>query len=778
MIERPVFKSTFHIEVVEPEGVFLLSEQGHFVLKGELYQHIAPLLDGRHTADEIVDALTDNASAAEVYYALGLMESRGYTAEAAAEIPLERAAFWHAAATDPVAAERRLQETAVALIAVGQVPLDLLADALSGAGLRVGPVGDFTIVVTDDYLQEGLAEINAAALASEKPWMLVKPVGRLLWVGPIFRPGVSACWECLAPRLRGNRPVESYLLERMQRQAPFPVSRSAVPASLQAAAQFAALQVVKSIGRGFPQPDPSAADEGKRENPGARGSASIPPYPFVGEREQSDATLTTLDALTLETRRHMVVRRPQCPRCGVAPDPYRREPLPLVLQPQPKLFTADGGHRTVSPEQTLAKYEPQVSSISGAVSLLARTPVAGAESVHVYISGYNSAMKADSLYFLRSGLRSDSAGKGVTDVQARASALCEAIERYSGEFKGDEIRRRATFRGLGKTAIHPNACMLYSEAQYANRAVSSAPGASVKDVTEPFDDQAEVDWTPVWSLTQRTFRYIPTGYCYYGYPMSAEARYCWADSNGSASGNTLEEAILQGFFELVERDSVALWWYNRSRRPAVDLDSFGERYTDQLRADYRRLGRELWVLDITSDLKIPVHVALSRRIDQPVEEILMGFGAHFDPRIALLRALTEMNQMLGIAGAVDREASEDDDPDMVFWMTTATVANQPYVTPNDAAPRRRTDYVDRSSDDIAEDVRRCQQIVEARGMEVLVLDQTRADIGLPVAKVIVPGLRHFWTRFAPGRLYDIPVEIGWLEKPLREDELNPIPMFM
>jgi oxazoline/thiazoline synthase len=40
--------------------------------------------------------------------------------------------------------------------------------------------------------------------------------------------------------------------------------------------------------------------------------------------------------------------------------------------------------------------------------------------------------------------------------------------------------------------------------------------------------------------------------------------------------------------------------------------------------------------------------------------------------------------------------------------------------------------------------------------------------------VIVPGLRHFYRRFAPGRLYDVPVKLGWRDRPLAEDELNPI----
>ena len=69
--------------------------------------------------------------------------------------------------------------------------------------------------------------------------------------------------------------------------------------------------------------------------------------------------------------------------------------------------------------------------------------------------------------------------------------------------------------------------------------------------------------------------------------------------------------------------------------------------------------------------------------------------------------------------------------------------------------------------------------MEQRGLEVLVLDQTRPDIGLPAIQVIVPGLRHFRPpRLAPGRLYDVPVQLGWLRAPLAEDQLNPTPMFL
>ena len=159
---------------------------------------------------------------------------------------------------------------------------------------------------------------------------------------------------------------------------------------------------------------------------------------------------------------------------------------------------------------------------------------------------------------------------------------------------------------------------------------------------------------------------------------------------------------------------------------------------------------------------------------------MLGFGAHLDPRIAVLRAVTELNQMLTWAGSM-----ESDPPDPLAdwetrtWLESATTADQPYLLPDpDVPPRRAAEYPRRWHDDLRDDLRLCQSLVEQQDMELLVLDQTRADVGLAVVKVFVPGLRHFWARFAPGRLYDVPVTLGWLSRPRREDELNPVPVFI
>jgi len=72
----------------------------------------------------------------------------------------------------------------------------------------------------------------------------------------------------------------------------------------------------------------------------------------------------------------------------------------------------------------------------------------------------------------------------------------------------------------------------------------------------------------------------------------------------------------------------------------------------------------------------------------------------------------------------------------------------------------------------------CFDVAHSLGLEVLIMDQTLPDVGLPVVKVLAPGMRHFWARLAPGRLYDVPVKMGWLEEPKTEEDMNPISMFL
>lgn len=740
-----VFKAHLRVEIIPEEGVLVLSEDGTRALHGKPYELVVPLIDGAHDADAIADALAGQVEPAKVYYALALLQKNGYVVESTPDIARETAAFWYGMDVEPRAAIAALRAKKVRVRAVGEVDPARLRRALDevGVGLTADDTADLEVVVTDDYLRAALTEVNARALASGRPWLLVKPAGVEPWIGPLYVPGQTGCHQCLRQRLERNRLVHKFIADKKKLPDIPPLVPASLSASFNAACEIAAVEAAKFL---------------------------------AGAAIGLQGKVLSLDARAWAVQTHRLSKHPGCEACGAR---VEAKPVPLTLARRNVTFVQDCGHRAVGPDETLQKYQHLVSAITGPVKTL--FPSHRADGIaYVYVAGHNSALRIERVDALKRGLRNASAGKGMSDLQAKTSALCEAIERYSGEFTGSEYRITASYGELNGNAIHPREVMRYSERQYREREAWNARGSKYNGVCEPLEDDTRIDWTPVWSLTEERHKYLPTQLVYYGAPASAgcDKFYCMGCSNGNASGNNLEEAVLQGFFELVERDAVALWWYNRLKKPGVDVASFGERHLLDLAAYYGSIGRRVWALDITSDLGIPAFAAVSRSSEGPEERILFGLGCHLEARIALQRAFAEMNQMLAMAedGPDGKLAIEDDET--LSWLKTATIANQPYMTPDDTVPaKRRSDYPELHSGDLLDDILFCRRIVEARGMEMLVLDQTRADIGMPVVKVIVPGLRHFWARFGPGRLYDVPVQMDWLVKPLREDQLNPIPIF-
>ena len=276
-------------------------------------------------------------------------------------------------------------------------------------------------------------------------------------------------------------------------------------------------------------------------------------------------------------------------------------------------------------------------------------------------------------------------------------------------------------------------------------------------------------------------------YCYYGFPTAAQF-FTRCDSNGCAAGSTLEEAILYGFLELVERDGVALWWYNRVRRPARGRRPASRcPYWDEMQRYYRdELGRELRALDLTTDLGIPVvrgRLAAAGR--RAVEDVIVGFAAHLDPRVALPRALQEANQYLPAAAPRRRRTAR-----RAIASTTRRrsaggrrprYANQPYLVPDPtAAPsevrglpaawRRATS---------SGTWRRVCGAAAARGP---------GDAGPrpDAAGRRACRSRASWSRVCAisgggwlrGGSTTCPVKLGWLARALAEDELNPISCFV
>jgi oxazoline/thiazoline synthase len=729
----PRFSPNFSVYLLPPDAVCLYSEDRKFFLHGELYCALAGAIGkGGRTFRDLFAQLERKFPADKIQEAFTRLLDRRYLVQAPADGPA--AAYWASLGLPPEAAEKNLQNCRVSITSKDARGAKELERALRELGVRiVKRSGDLTVMLVNDYFDDQLAEANRQHLSKRTPWLLVQPAGIAPLVGPVFRPGKGACWRCLADRMARNREVKAMLDRRDARcvatsaLAEQPVGGSAIA--------LAAVEIAKAIATDF--------------------------------RTELNDHIVSLDLTGANIVKHYVAARPQCPSCGRKKlrDPAR-EPKEIVLNAGGKLVMTSGGYRSVAARDTVARFRRHVSPLTGVVSRLDRIDADLPLNTNYY-ARHNFAGKSANVHELRAGLSGGSFGKGSTAEQGEASALMEAIERYSGIYQGDEIRVRRRFTDFAAgEAIHPNEMLLYSDTQYQRRLEPTTDHEGMP-TPDPFDPSAAVDWSPVWSLRDARFKYLPTSLMYFFYEGPGHMH---ADSNGCAAGNTLEEAIVQGFLELVERDSYAVWWYNRLQRGELDLSTIDDAYVRELQAQLAETGRRLWVLDITHDLGVPSYVALSHSQDSGGDFVEFGSGSHFDARIALLRALTELNQFLSIGLMGMRDQSSLGEDDTGPWR----LADQPYLLPN-AGPPRHADFSSKfGALDKREQVIACVNIAKREGFDFLVLDQTRPDIEVPVARVIVPGLRHFYRRFAPGRLYDVPVKLGWIDRPVRESDLNPL----
>ena len=729
----PQFAPNFTVYVLPPDLVCLYSEDRKFFLHGELYCSLASAIGkSERTVRELVRELEHDFPSEKIHEALKRLFDRRYVLAKSSSSSGAVAAYWASLGLSPEAVERNFQKCRVRIQSIDVQGATKLGSALTALGVRVvkrSPT--LTVTLVNDYLEERLAELNRQHLLNRTPWLLAQPSGIFPLVGPVFSPGRGACWTCLADRMKRNREVKA-LLNRKEAHC-VAVSSLARDTVGQSSIQLAAVEIAKAIAADF--------------------------------RTELCDHIVSLDLLGSTIVKHYVAARPQCPSCGRKKlrDPSRA-PVPIELRAGGKLVMTSGGYRTVSPRATVARFRKHVSPLTGVISRLERIEADLPLNTNFY-AAHNFSAPAETVDELRAGLSGGSFGKGSTAEQGEASALMEAIERYSGIFQGDEtrVKRRFTDFPAGE-AILPNDVLLFSDAQYLAEQASTAGPPSTLD---SFDQSAKIEWSPVWSLRDKRFKYLPTGLLYFFYRGSGQTS---TDSNGCAAGNTLEEAIVQGFLELVERDAYAIWWYNRLQRASVDLGQFDDSYIRDLQTQLADAGRQLWVLDVTSDLGISCFVAVLHWMHNSQENIEFGSGAHFDARIALLRALTELNQFLsiGLMGGGTGEKSTLD------GSTPLRLRDHPFLMPSENLVAQPHSSFKFGRLDAREQVTTCVELAKREGLDFLVLDQTRPDIGVPVVRVIVPGMRHFYRRFAPGRLYDVPVKLGLRDRPLSENELNPI----
>src|SRR6185503_17105266 len=193
-------------------------------------------------------------------------------------------------------------------------------------------------------------------------------------------------------------------------------------------------------------------------------------------------------------------------------------------------------------------------------------------------------------------------GASIRKEQAMAATIGEAVERYCAAYSDPDDLVFGAYNDLKPDAVHPSDFCLYSKKQY------ESPGFPFK----PFTPETKLSWTWGYSLQQKKPALVPALLTYLPFYASEPGRETdigATTSTGLACGNSIEEAILSGISESIERDSLACFWMNKLPPRLVAIDESSALF-ETFRENFALPGLKYYTYDITTDLGIPSFMTL------------------------------------------------------------------------------------------------------------------------------------------------------------------------
>ena len=386
--------------------------------------------------------------------------------------------------------------------------------------------------------------------------------------------------------------------------------------------------------------------------------------------------------------------------------------------------------------------------------------------VHQYIS-YIQKTAA----FSPNGLANpDNTGGSSTNPQnAKIAALGEAIERYCLSLSDPDDFLTTTYGELNQPALDPLEMNAFSDRQLKDR-----------DLTDEQIRTSEYHWTMAREMTTGEAVLVPGQLIYL--PFSSPTVIRSPSTTGAATGIDFESACYRALCEIIERECFIIGYLNKLSFPRIDLSTVDDQDVTAFRTELRHRNKEVHVLDITLDH--PFHACLAIAVDRDSQPALsLGLDADVDMKVAIRGALREALQ---ISTWDAFEEPFNGDPGEIetleeraaFWAPQDCIDNLDFWLNTDVITECPVPICDRSE---ALDVAR--SYLDENEYHWYVVDVTTPDIrrqGFKTVGTVVPAFHPMhlieWFKYLGSkRLYDIPVETGYLTEPHAESELNSIP---
>lgn len=365
-------------------------------------------------------------------------------------------------------------------------------------------------------------------------------------------------------------------------------------------------------------------------------------------------------------------------------------------------------HRSVNPDETLDK----ILKITQDIGLTRTSEITHLDRIKVPV--YTSVRPLAS-----EGAVSIYAGKGPSQTHAKVSSIMEAVERYSAEMQENENTVSKKYDEYD--CLNPNELIL--------------PAKS-------YDDE-ELEWNEAFSVVTGDKILIPSNAVYHPYNNDNVHHLFLSNTNGLASGNTLEEAIFHGMMEVVERDSWSLFEAFKDNKEEILCEDSTNEYIRDLINKFDEANVSLKLINLTSENNIPTIGAVSEDLNLKDPALLtLGIGTHLNPEIAAIRAITEVAQ----SRATQIHGTRED----------TTRANLLRETGYDRMKRLNkhwfrdsdekislNDMKDYSKDTFKDNINTTMELLKLSNIEdAYYVDLTRS-IDIPVVRSIIPGMEVY-----------------------------------
>lgn len=387
-------------------------------------------------------------------------------------------------------------------------------------------------------------------------------------------------------------------------------------------------------------------------------------------------------------------------------------------------------------------------------------------------------------------LNSDKAGGG-GEVAERAlvATLGEAIERYCTLFFDKDDMVRGTARELAPHAVDPKLIRYFSREQIEK------DGDRLK--TSFFTEDSVTYWVWGTSLTSGEPRLVPASQVYLNYKQDQDEVLPGRNaSTGLAAGTTIEEAILTGLFEVVERDAFTIAWLQHHVGPRIVVDDPDMKRVLEERFYVGHPDVRLEFFDITLDIPIPSIFALMRRPAEYGPAQCVTSVSRLSMEDAVRKGMSELGQELPYLRFL-RNQFDDWEPLPDFSDVVTFDHHFTLYSKRPELAEKALAFCDAVEEEVAlselpdyrtgrplGDIEHCVAVLAEQGYEVIVVDITTEDVrelGWKVVRVLVPGLvplygNHTRPYLGLSRLWDIPGKLGWAENGWDADAgLNPYP---